>query len=134
MELRALPWHEAVLEAELARTKILVNATSIGLAADETPVPAAALPSNLLVLDLIYRRTRLLAEAEAAGRYPLPSSLLMNAIPARAAGVDEVIVCCPRPDAAVFAAAIEARVPFAHAFAHCLSVRLGGWKGPYPGA
>ena len=43
-----------------------------------------------------------------AGRYPLPSSLLMTAIPARAAGVGEVVVCCPRPDAAVFAAAIEA--------------------------
>src|SRR5688500_17348681 len=45
-----------------------------------------------------------------AGRYPLPSSLLMTAIPARAAGVDEAVVCCPRPDAAVFAAAIEAGV------------------------
>lgn len=45
-----------------------------------------------------------------AGRYPLPSSLLMTAIPARAAGVREVIVACPRPDAAVFAAALEAGV------------------------
>ena len=45
-----------------------------------------------------------------AGRYPLPSSLLMTAIPARAAGVAEVVVCCPRPDAAVYAAAIEAGV------------------------
>lgn len=58
-----------------------------------------------------------------AGRYPLPSSLLMTAIPARAAGVGEVIVCCPRPDAAVFAAAIEAgvdrvfRIGGAHAIA-----------------
>lgn len=58
-----------------------------------------------------------------AGRYPLPSSLLMTAIPARTAGVGEVIVCCPRPDAAVFAAAIEAgvdrlfRVGGAHAIA-----------------
>ena len=58
-----------------------------------------------------------------AGRYPLPSSLLMTAIPARAAGVGEVVVCCPRPDAAVFAAAIEAgvdrlfRVGGAHAVA-----------------
>jgi histidinol dehydrogenase len=43
-----------------------------------------------------------------AGRYPLPSSLLMTAIPARAAGVPEIIVCCPRPDAAVYAAALEA--------------------------
>ena len=45
-----------------------------------------------------------------AGRYPLPSSLLMTAIPARAAGVSDVVVCCPRPDAAVFAAAIETGV------------------------
>jgi len=58
-----------------------------------------------------------------AGRYPLPSSLLMTAIPARAAGVGEVIVCCPRPDAAVFAAAIAAgvdrlfRIGGAHAIA-----------------
>jgi len=58
-----------------------------------------------------------------AGRYPLPSSLLMTAIPARAAGVPEVIVACPRPDAAVFAAALEAgvdrffRVGGAHAVA-----------------
>ena len=58
-----------------------------------------------------------------AGRYPLPSSLLMTAIPARAAGVEDVIVCCPRPDAAVFAAAIEAgadrlfRIGGAHAVA-----------------
>jgi histidinol dehydrogenase len=58
-----------------------------------------------------------------AGRYPLPSSLLMTAIPARAAGVPEVVVACPRPDAAVFAAALEAgvdrffRIGGAHAIA-----------------
>jgi histidinol dehydrogenase len=57
------------------------------------------------------------------GRYPLPSSLLMTAIPARVAGVDEVIVCCPRPAPVVLAAAIEAgvtrifRVGGAHAIA-----------------
>jgi histidinol dehydrogenase len=45
-----------------------------------------------------------------AGRYPLPSSLLMTAIPARVAGVKDVVVACPRPDAAVFAAALEAGV------------------------
>ena len=67
MELRAMPWHESIIEAELAKTKVLVNATSIGLAADETPVPAEILPGDLLVLDLIYARTRLLRDAEAAG-------------------------------------------------------------------
>jgi len=44
------------------------------------------------------------------GRFPLPSSLLMTAVPARVAGVREVFVCCPRPDPAVMAAALEARV------------------------
>ena len=44
------------------------------------------------------------------GRYPLPSSLLMTAIPARVAGVGEVIACCPRPEPAVLAAALEAGV------------------------
>ena len=44
------------------------------------------------------------------GRYPLPSSLLMTAIPARVAGVGEVFVACPRPDATVMAAALAAGV------------------------
>jgi histidinol dehydrogenase len=44
------------------------------------------------------------------GRYPLPSSLLMTAIPARVAGVAEVVAVCPRPDATVMFAALEAGV------------------------
>jgi len=44
------------------------------------------------------------------GRYPLPSSLLMTAIPARAAGVREVIVACPRPEPVVMAAARAAGI------------------------
>lgn len=44
------------------------------------------------------------------GRYPLPSSLLMTAIPASAAGVAEIIAVCPRPAPVVLAAALEARV------------------------
>ncbi len=67
MELRAMPWHESIIEAELAKTKLLVNATSIGLVVEETPIPAEILGKHLLVLDLIYSRTRLLRDAEAAG-------------------------------------------------------------------
>jgi histidinol dehydrogenase len=57
------------------------------------------------------------------GRFPLPSSLLMTAVPARVAGVREIYVCCPRPEPAVMAAALEAgvtrlfRVGGAHAVA-----------------
>ncbi len=44
------------------------------------------------------------------GRHPLPSSLLMTAIPARVAGVGEVVAVCPRPEPVVLAAAVEAGV------------------------
>jgi len=44
------------------------------------------------------------------GRHPLPSSLLMTAIPAQVVGVPEIVAICPRPAPAVLAAAIEARV------------------------
>ena len=44
------------------------------------------------------------------GRYPLPSSLLMTAIPAAAAGVRDVVVVCPHPAPVVMAAALEAGV------------------------
>ena len=44
------------------------------------------------------------------GRYPLPSSLLMTAIPATAAGVRDVVAVCPRPEPVVMAAALEAGV------------------------
>ena len=42
------------------------------------------------------------------GRFPLPSSVLMTAIPARVAGVDDVWAASPRPTAAVRAAAFIA--------------------------
>jgi shikimate dehydrogenase len=67
MDLKAMPWHESIIESELARTKVLINATSIGLNADVSPVPAEVITGDLLVLDLIYKRTRLLRDAEAAG-------------------------------------------------------------------
>jgi len=44
------------------------------------------------------------------GRYPLPSSLLMTAVPASVAGVREIVAVCPKPDATVMAAAVEAGV------------------------
>ncbi len=67
MDLRAMPWHESILEAELAKAKVLVNATSIGLGDDSSPIPAEILMPELLVLDLIYKQTRLLRDAAAAG-------------------------------------------------------------------
>lgn len=69
MELRAMPWHESVIESELSRTRVLVNATSVGLASDNSPIPGELLAPDLLVMDMIYNppETRLLREAKAAG-------------------------------------------------------------------
>ena len=69
MDLRAKPWHESVIEAELAKTDILINASAVGSNPDETPIPGELLPPDIMVLDLHYvpEETRLLREAAAAG-------------------------------------------------------------------
>jgi len=77
MELRAMPWHESIIEAELAKSKVLVNATSIGLTRDESPIPAEIIPPDMLVLDLIYNGTRLLRDAEAAGATVMDGELML---------------------------------------------------------
>jgi shikimate dehydrogenase len=77
MELRAISWHESIIESELAKAKVLVNATSIGLVSDESPLPAEVIPPDLLVLDLIYNRTRLLRDAETAGSSVMDGELML---------------------------------------------------------
>lgn len=79
MELRAMPWHESIIEAELAKTKVLVNATSVGLHGDESPIRADLIPPDLLVMDLIYNppRSRLLRDAEAAGCHVLNGEMML---------------------------------------------------------
>ena len=51
------------------RCDVLVNTTSVGLRADASPIPAAAIPKDAVVLDAVYDppRTRLLRDAEARG-------------------------------------------------------------------
>ena len=76
-----------------------------------TPAPGVTIEQRVIPLDRVGCYV-------PGGRYPLPSSLLMTAIPARVAGVREVIAACPRPDATVLCAALEAGVT--------RLVRLGG--------
>lgn len=53
----------------LESADLLVNATSVGMETDESPVPADALHGDLIVMDAVYRplQTRLLQDAEAEG-------------------------------------------------------------------
>jgi shikimate dehydrogenase len=68
MELRARPWHDAIIEVELARAELLVNASGIG-ADGEAPSPPELLPPDRYVLDLVLNRatTPLMDEAKARG-------------------------------------------------------------------
>ena len=77
MELRAMPWHESIIESEIAKTKVLINATSIGLTSDASPVAAEVLNDELLVLDLIYARTQLLKDAATAGATTSDGELML---------------------------------------------------------
>src|SRR5262249_60941664 len=65
-----------------------------------------------------------------AGRYPLPSSLLMTVIPAKAAGVGEVMVACPRPTPIIMAAARVAGVDrlFRMGGAHAIAAMAYGTR------
>ncbi|WP_049922756.1 shikimate dehydrogenase [Halopiger djelfimassiliensis] len=57
------------LEPLLADADVLVNATSVGMEEDASPVPADALHGDLAVLDAVYQplETRLLRDAAAVG-------------------------------------------------------------------
>lgn len=57
------------LESRVADATILVNATSVGMEEDCSPVPSEVLHGNLAVLDAVYRPldTRLLREAREQG-------------------------------------------------------------------
>ena len=69
MELRARPWHDAIIEAELSRAELLVNASGIGVQEGESPIPADLLPPDRYVLDLVLNRssTPLMEQAAAEG-------------------------------------------------------------------
>ena len=53
-----------------------------------SPAPGVTVSQRVIPLDRVGCYV-------PGGRYPLPSSLLMTAIPARVAGVPEVVVCSP---------------------------------------
>jgi shikimate dehydrogenase len=69
MELRARPWHDAILEAELARAELLVNASGVGSEGGESAIAPELVPEERYVLDLVlqHAETALMAAARARG-------------------------------------------------------------------
>lgn len=51
----------------ISEASLIVNATSLGWHTDETPLDATHIKPGMLVYDMVYRRTRLLHEAESRG-------------------------------------------------------------------
>ncbi len=88
-----------------------------------SPVPGVTIRQRVLPLDRVGCYV-------PGGRYPLPSSLLMTAIPARVAGVPDVIAVCPKPDPTVMYAALEAGVSrlFRLGGAHAIAALAYGTK------
>lgn len=66
-QLYALALGDPEARALLAQSSLLVNATSLGWRAEETPLAAELIPPGALVFDMVYRPTRLLREAAARG-------------------------------------------------------------------
>jgi len=69
MDLRARPWHDAIIEAELGRAELLVNASGIGAEEDDSSIAGDLLPPDRFVLDLVLTRgsTPLMDAAMAQG-------------------------------------------------------------------
>jgi shikimate dehydrogenase len=69
MELRARPWHETILEAEVSRAGLVIDASGMGADAAASSISPEALPDGLFVLDLAlhHAETPLMREAKARG-------------------------------------------------------------------
>jgi histidinol dehydrogenase len=89
------------------------NREVIRRAADRVTRFAEAVASSLRTIEVEYEdytaylEYRPVAAAGCyvpAGRYPLPSSVLMTALQARAAGVERIVVCSPSPKAEILLA------------------------------
>lgn len=125
------------MESAAARTPIDVRRAIRRAARNIARVAARQIPRPFEVETvpgvMVEQRVEPLARVGCyvpGGRFPLPSSLLMTVVPARVAGVREIIVTCPRPEPAVMAAALEAGVTrlFRIGGAHAIAALAYGTK------
>jgi len=79
--LQAIPWDEAALRFQIANADLVVNATSLGLSRDATPIPARLLAPHLMIYDTIYRSSQtafVSAAIEAGARAANGLSMLLH--------------------------------------------------------
>ena len=92
-----LRWAEARLAPEFRSAVATASANIRAYAQRQMPREWSRLMSPGLRLGQIVRPLDTVAAYIPAGRYPLPSTLLMTAIPAQVAGVPNICVASPKP-------------------------------------
>ena len=117
------------------RSALKVAAANIArVAGAQRPVSRRVRVASGITVELRVRPLDRVGCYVPGGRYPLPSTLLMTAIPARVAGVPEIIAVCPRPEPVVLAAAEAAGITrlFRLGGAHAIAALAFG-TGSVPG-
>lgn len=117
-----LPETFAISQSAIAQAKALVKQADQAVmrkAAERITSLGQAVMKNIKPVSLDYAEFSVGIQfspvARAAcyvpsGRYPLPSTALMTALTARAAGVEEICILCPKPSAEIIFAATLAGV------------------------
>lgn len=96
----------------------------------QLPVAKTAQPARGLKLSQIIRPLDSVAAYIPAGRYPLPSTVIMTVVPAHVAGVPNIMLCTPRPVDEIFgtAALLNATRVFEMGGAHAIAAFAYGTK------
>ncbi len=96
----------------------------------QLPRPQRITPAPGLRLGQIVRPLDAAAAYIPSGRYPLPSTVAMTVVPARVAGVGQILVCTPRPAPEIFGTArlLGATHVFQMGGAHAIAAFAYGTK------
>ena len=96
----------------------------------QLPVAKTTQPARGLKLSQIIRPLDSVAAYIPAGRYPLPSTVIMTVVPAHVAGVPNIMVCTPRPVDEILGTAsmLEATRVFEMGGAHAIAAFAFGTK------
>ncbi len=111
MELRARPWHDAIIEVELARAELLVNASGVGTDAGDAAIATELIPADRYVLDLVLNRpaTALMDAVQAQGGKAANGQAAFLA--STAVTIELLTGRAPAPDSLRSALAAELGVP-----------------------
>jgi histidinol dehydrogenase len=121
---------EKRLSSEFKQAVSVAAANVVEYAQLQMPQAKSAEPSPGLKLSQIVRPLDAVAAYVPAGRYPLPSTVIMTVAPALVAGVEKVMVCAPRAVDGIFgtAAMLGATHVFEMGGAHAIAAFAFGTK------